>query len=325
MGEFWRSHHRDSLYGLYLRVRWRMANTLLFKAGGVLSFAQSAQMTLGAFLVGSLGTSNDKGRIVSCLIAVAVAGAISLVVYYVFIARMKTTALFSKAVLTLGIAQILNAWIVLKYGASLFSVTLLPTTWGAVRVPGLGYTSPITLLAVGVTLVVFLLLWIFFQKTRVGLQLRAATDAPSLASRSRLNVRGLYALSWLMAGVLAAIAGIIIGAYSSVSTGISDVGLARVPGRGRRRIRQHSGALLGGLIIGFAQQFCTFYISPRLRECGGVHRASRRVSCGVLPAFLVVRWRSAHEFAAEKVAPGARRSWLVSCSPSFSPWRGRRN
>lgn len=235
--------------------------TLLFKAGGVLSFAQSAQMTLGAFLVGSLGTTSDRGRVVSCLIAVAISGVLSVVIYYGFIARMKTTALFSKAVLTLGVAQILNAWIVLKYGASIYSITLLPT-WSAVHIPGLGYVSPITLMAVGVTLVVFLLLWIFFQRTRVGLQLRAATDAPSLASRSRMNVRGLYALAWLFAGILAAIAGIIIGSYSSVSAGISDVGLAAFPAAVVGGFGSIPGALLGGLIIGFTQQVCTFYISP---------------------------------------------------------------
>lgn len=236
--------------------------TLLFKAGGVLSFAQSAQMTLGAFLVGSLGTATDKGKIVSCLIAIAISAVISAGVYYLFIARMKTTALFSKAVLTLGVAQILNAWIIIKYGASFFSITLLPSNLSAVHIPALGFVSPITLLAIGVTLLVFFLLWLFFQRTRLGLQLRAATDAPSLASRSQMNVRRLYALAWLMAGVLAAIAGIIIGAYSSVSTGISDVGLAAFPAAVVGGFGSIPGALLGGLVIGFTQQVCTFYISP---------------------------------------------------------------
>jgi branched-chain amino acid transport system permease protein len=62
--------------------------------------------------------------------------------------------------------------------------------------------------------------------------------------------------------VLAAIAGIIIGTYSGVTTGISDVGLAAFPAAVVGGFGSIPGALLGGLIIGFVQEASTFYISP---------------------------------------------------------------
>jgi branched-chain amino acid transport system permease protein len=240
--------------------------TLLFKAGGVLSFAQAALMTLAGFLVGDLGAASTTQRVVAVLIALAGSALVSAAIYYLFIARMATTELFSRAMLTLGVSVIIQAFVIIKWGASIFSIKLTPVSWHSVHIPGLGLAAPIELVGIGLTLVVFALLIVFFRRTRVGLQLRAASDAPSLAVRSRISVVRLYLLAWLLAGVLAAIGGILIGADTSVSTAIQDVGLAAFPAAVAGGFGSVPGALLGGLVIGLTQQACTFYLSPDFAE-----------------------------------------------------------
>jgi branched-chain amino acid transport system permease protein len=63
---------------------------------------------------------------------------------------------------------------------------------------------------IAVSLVIVALLWVFFQKTRVGLGVRAAALNPDSSRLHGIRVSWMLALGWGLAAVLGAVAGILV-------------------------------------------------------------------------------------------------------------------
>ena len=63
---------------------------------------------------------------------------------------------------------------------------------------------------IGVCLAIVLVLWAFFQRTRVGLALRAAALNPESSRLHGVRVSWMLALGWGLAAVLGAVAGILV-------------------------------------------------------------------------------------------------------------------
>jgi branched-chain amino acid transport system permease protein len=118
------------------------------------------------------------------------------------------------------------------------------------------------LLVVPITLVTFALLSGFVNGTHLGARLRAASEQPALAIRSGVNVFRVYVLAWLMAGLAAGLAGVLLGANTSANVSVADVGLRAFPAAVLGGFGSIPGALLGGLVVGLAQQAAVFFIGP---------------------------------------------------------------
>jgi general nucleoside transport system permease protein len=116
---------------------------------------------------------------------------------------------------------------------------------------GMGAISPMILVA----LILPVLIYFFLKRTRAGLMLKAAGEAPEAADVAGLNVNRIRLLAAVFGGVLAGLA----GAYMSVawigsvtkdlSAGRGFISLACVVFSGLNPLL----ALLGGFIFGFFQ------------------------------------------------------------------------
>jgi len=107
-------------------------------------------------------------------------------------------------------------------------------------------------LAFGVVL--SLAVWVWLQKTRSGVAMRAASIDPAAAETAGINVSNMYALAFGIAGALAAVAGVIVGiGYSfTPTTGIAylTIGFTVVVLGG---IGSVLGTLVAALVIGLVQ------------------------------------------------------------------------
>ena len=123
------------------------------------------------------------------------------------------------------------------------------------------------LMAFGITLVMVAALFLFLKKTYVGKALRATADNKRAAHLMGINVNRLYHLALGMGTACVGIAGgILMPMYPVFPTvGGYFVLIAFVVvvlgGMGNM-----AGAFVGGLIIGLAEAFSGFYISPALKE-----------------------------------------------------------
>jgi branched-chain amino acid transport system permease protein len=104
---------------------------------------------------------------------------------------------------------------------------------------------------IAVSLVIVALLWVFFQKTRVGLGARAAALNPESSRLHGVPVSRMLALGWGLAAVLGAVAGILVAPTPAASTrtDAADPASTRSPRR-CSAARQPVGAVVGGLALG---------------------------------------------------------------------------
>lgn len=147
---------------------------------------------------------------------------------------------------------------------------------GTIQLPGSSPApwrlGPVTLsyidvVTMTVSLVVILAVGFFLTRTRIGKATRAISDNPQLAAATGIDVDGVIRLVWILAGVLAAISGVL---WAYFRPGVKwDMGVQMlllifcamtIGGLGTA-----FGAIIGSLIVGIAVEVSTLWIPSDLK------------------------------------------------------------
>ncbi|RLG07848.1 MAG: branched-chain amino acid ABC transporter permease [Thaumarchaeota archaeon] len=122
--------------------------------------------------------------------------------------------------------------------------------------PGIVFIAPLIAMAMVVSL------YLFLNKTKFGIAMRAAIENPSLAGVVGINVNLTYAVSWFISGGLAGIAGSLMPLWLMCNP---DLGMRLIVSIFAASIvgglTNIYGAFIGGLLIGFAEVLGTGYLS----------------------------------------------------------------
>ncbi|MBO6838324.1 MAG: branched-chain amino acid ABC transporter permease [Alphaproteobacteria bacterium] len=120
---------------------------------------------------------------------------------------------------------------------------------------------PVYRLAVlGVAIAVGIALWLFLNRTRIGMMIRAGVNDRDMLAASGVNVQLVFALVFAIGAGLAGFAGVIGGTALSIAPGedirylLASLIVVIVGGLG-----SVTGAAIGALLIGLAEQFGLAY------------------------------------------------------------------
>ena len=103
---------------------------------------------------------------------------------------------------------------------------------------------------------------LFFQYTRIGRALRAVADSHKAALSVGISLNQIWVIVWFTAGIVALVTGIMWGARSDVSFGLSVIALKALPVLILGGFTSVPGAIVGGLIIGIGEKMGEFYWGP---------------------------------------------------------------
>jgi branched-chain amino acid transport system permease protein len=174
-------------------------------------------------------------------------------------------------IVTLGLLVFLQAMAGMIWGGEPRS---FPPAFGIVGFK-LGDTrllfSPSDLFAVLAVLVVMVLLGLVFQRTAIGLQMRAAAFAPEIARVLGVRVGRTLTLGWALAAMVGALAGVLVAPSSFVSPNAFDAILvfgftAAVLGG----LDSPVGAVVGGLILGLLLSYLAGYAGSDVVTLGAL-------------------------------------------------------
>ena len=148
-----------------------------------------------------------------------------------------------------------------------YNVKSFPTPFGSHALFGNGLMSSHDAGMMGVTLVMLILLYVFFRHTRIGLAMRAAAANPESARLSGIRVGWMTALGWGMAAAIGAVAGVMIAPVvfldPNMMSGILVYGFAGAVVGG---LTSPAGAVLGGFAVGIIENLAGTFIPYVGRE-----------------------------------------------------------
>ncbi|GLI00079.1 branched-chain amino acid ABC transporter permease [Phytohabitans aurantiacus] len=228
---------------------------IIYKATRVISFAQPAFMLAGVTMVTYLVL--EVSFWVAVPVAALLTGLLALGVERLAVRPMVGRPAFVVAIITLGVdvavRVVVNAFIGLD-------VRNVLDPWG-LRTVGIGGIDMQQrhLAAFLTTAALVAALFAFFRFTRMGLAMRAAAYDQEAALAQGVSVGTVFALSWGLAGALAAVAGTFAAAGSSVDAALWLIALTALPVIILGGLDSLPGAVVGGLAIGVLQELTATY------------------------------------------------------------------
>ncbi len=247
-----------------------LALVLVWRSTRVINFAQAGQAVLTTYI--GYTVIQRTGSYWLALIVAVVSGAIIGGVIDRFFMRpifkrIKSgpIVMIAPVVATLGLLGIIQAVIGFIWGLTNQSIQA-PVSTDGFRVMGTVIAfSRYNLMVLIFVAVAMLLLTILFQKTDIGLALRASAYSPEIAKLSGIKVDSVRTLGWAIAGASGGLAGMLYIPGYFLFPNAMDLLLvfgfvAAVIGG----LESLFGAVVGAMILGFAINFATTYISAKL-------------------------------------------------------------
>ena len=177
-----------------------LALVLIHRATGVINFAQGEMAMFSTFvawqlLQWELPYWGEMPYWVAFVLTLAISFAGGVALERILIRPVEAAPVLTIVIVTLGLAILLN-------GAAAFSTD-------PVRIAGVAFSWQ-DIGTIAVSLVIVALLYVFFQRTSLGLAMRAAALEPDSSRLHGIRVSWMLALGWGIAAMLGAIAGLML-------------------------------------------------------------------------------------------------------------------
>jgi branched-chain amino acid transport system permease protein len=230
---------------------------IIFKASEVTSFMQGSLVLLGAYLMGRF--HETLGFLGAVAVGIAGAAIAAMLVERLLINRLRGAPVISLAILTIGVDLIIITELTRRIGSDILN---LGHPWGgrAISIGGVGITTnrAIAIVAAGVIIAAF---FVTFKYSSWGISMRAAAEDGEAAALMGIHLGRVSMFAWMLAGVLAAVAGLFaVGAPTpGVTPAVATVALSALPAAILGGLDSTGGALVGGVLIGLAESMAAGY------------------------------------------------------------------
>jgi branched-chain amino acid transport system permease protein len=238
---------------------------LIYKATEMVNFAQGDLMMLGTFValtcIGSLGMSYWVGLLAAAL-AMAVFG---FLLDAIVLRRIIGQPQFAVVILTISLGFIMRSVAGFIWGTDTLNFPDTPFTNQISEVGGVVLSWEHLSIILG-TVALAVLLYLFFNYTRLGNAMQAASQNQLAAYYVGIPVKRINSLIWALSAVVATIAGVLFAPISLVDPsngfyGVKAFAAAVIGGFGSL-----IGTVLGGLIIGVTETLAARYLPPGFKE-----------------------------------------------------------
>ena len=237
---------------------------LIYKATELVNFAQGDIMMLGGFVAFSLITHFHLPYWVGGLLAIIITAAFGYVLDAVVIRRVIGQPQFAVVMLTLGLGFIFRAVAGITWGYDSVGFDT-PFTNKTVNINGLVLGQDNLSIIVG-TVLLCGVLYLFFSKTRVGVAMQAASQNQLAAYYMGIPVRTIFSLIWAISAGVACLAGILLSPVSMIDVNMGFLGIKAFAAAVLGGFGSIPGALVGGVIIGIAEQLAGFYLPAGFQD-----------------------------------------------------------
>jgi neutral amino acid transport system permease protein len=243
--------------------------TLVYGILKLVNFAHGDFLTFGAYiayLVNVTWALPLAAGVVVAMIATAV-----LAVFFELIMwgpmRARRAGLLQLLLMSIGLALVIRSAIQYFWGTDIKLLDV--NTTASVSLLGLriGRTQ---LIVIGIGFAVLIAVGLVLRQTLLGKRMRALADDLDLAETAGIDTRRVILYTWIFAGALAGLAGVLAAAVTSLSPEFGfelllPIFAAVILGG----IGDAYGALAGGMLLGLATEWSTMFIDSRWKIAVG--------------------------------------------------------
>jgi branched-chain amino acid transport system permease protein len=257
-------------FGLLLALA-AMGASLIYGTTGLSNFAHGEMVTWGALMALVLTSFWAWPFWIGIIVAVVMGGVLGLALDAGLWRPLRRRGLgvVQLMIVSIGLSLALRYTYQYFIGGATYQLpgaSPAPIQFGPISL------SYIDLISMGVSVVVILGVAYFLLGTRIGKATRAISDNPQLASASGINVDRVVRIVWILAGVLAALSGILWayfrpGVKWDMGTQMLLLIFAAITLGG---LGTAFGALLGSLIVGLVVEVSTLWIPSDLKYAGAL-------------------------------------------------------
>ena len=199
-----------------------IALVLIWRATRVVNFAQVGQAMFTTFV--ALTVQTLTGSWALALVVAMVAGAIlGVIVQFLVLRPMRRADTSGAIIATFGVLIALQAAVGMIWGGD---AQAYPQPFDNAGVVAFGRIWPISVydfVVIGVTILLVIALSLLFTRTSIGLAMRASAFNPEVARLSGVRVSRVLTFGWALAGVVGAVAGVLVAPSSTVSPTTFDI------------------------------------------------------------------------------------------------------
>ena len=236
-----------------------LALVLIHRATGVINFAQGEMAMFTTYIAWALSTNHGWSYWPAFAVTLLFAFVLGLGIQRTVIAPVANTSVLSVVIVTIGLLLTFNglASFIWSPEPQAFPSPFPNETW---QIAGVSISQrDVGTLAVVLGLVV--LLWAFFQFTKIGLALRASALNPDASRLVGVRVGWMLAIGWGLAAVLGAVAGMLAApSYLLSPTLMQAVLIYAFAAAVLGGIDSPFGAVVGGLLLGVGLNLIETYI-----------------------------------------------------------------
>ena len=240
--------------GIYASLA--LALVMIYRSTHHLNFAQGEMAMFSTFIASMLITAGWPYW-AAFFATVTIAFAMGAGIEAVLVRRLRNAPVLAIVVVFVALLVILHSLAGWLFG---YAIRPFPSPFAEAAVAG-GLLSPHQLGAIGVTLLMLALMYVFFRYSPLGLQMRATAENPTSSRLVGVRVNRMLALGWGLAGAIGAVAGMMIAPVVFLDVHMmSGVLLYAFAAAVLGGIGSAPGAVVGGFIVGVLENLLGAYV-----------------------------------------------------------------
>lgn len=237
--------------------------SLIFGLLRTVNMAHGSLYLVGAYLSYTVWQATGQSWLVALIVAPALTALLGIAMQQIFLRHIAGQDL-REALVTIAISIIIADLLLAQYGGQNYLVNPPQVLIGATRIQigdFLVAYPTFRLFTLGSALVVGVVLWFIIRRTRLGIVIRAGIDDDAMVGVLGYDINRLFMVVFGIGAFLAGLAGMYGITTLSVSPGddgtylLASLIVVIVGGMGSL-----SGAALGAILVGLAQQYGLAYV-----------------------------------------------------------------
>jgi len=242
--------------------------TMIFKILRFANFAHVSLITIGAFLVYLFYVTVNMNLGISVLLACTLTGIIAVAIDRVVFKRMRTAGSVTPMIASLGLSIAIRNGIraiggsTIRYYEETVSVGI-EFLGGRITIPQIWI--------IGIVATSMLSFHFLLQKTKLGKAMRATSDNLALAEARGIETERVIIYAWFIGASFAGLGGFLIGWDTQIYPAMGfDMVIPVFCAVLLGGIGNVYGAMLGAMVLGFAENLAVFFDFASIINMGGI-------------------------------------------------------